>query len=127
MFNDIPTTIKEKLTASIQSRIAKFLSLKKDLLRVASNSPDLTLRDQANSLLISQSSLESELSDTLKLLEKVETDSYSLSDILAASAFYARMEFHIKSSEAVIGQYKKIAPAEGTIFGIPTKYLLYGS
>ncbi len=86
------------IEAKVQSRVADFLKCKEILINL-SQSSNVEIRTEATGLLAQQKKLEDELSNVLKIIERVKSDIYSISDIIQAGSFAALMEKHIRNVE----------------------------
>ncbi len=121
MFGQGTFNIIDGLLADLQARVGIFVQAKSKLITIVS-SPVLTISDKAKNLYQTQLALESQLADTLTLVNRVTTDVYTASDIVAISGFYIQMEKQISDVDSLYNQYTGTPGAQAsTIFGIDTK------
>ncbi len=85
----------DDIQASIQGRVGEFLTARQKLTTIFNNTQDLSIKEEATGLLGSQSYLEDQLAEANNTIQRVKTDSYSISDIIAVGSFYAQMEKHL--------------------------------
>lgn len=85
----------DDLEIQIQGRVGEFLIAKQKLTTISNTTQDLSIKEEAIELLGSQNYLEGQLAETLNVIQRVKTDSYSISDIVAVGSFYAQMELHL--------------------------------
>jgi len=95
----------EDLETQIQARVGEFLSAKQKLATISNTTQDLSIKEEAIELLGTQSYLEDQLAETLNTIQKVKTDSYSISDIIAVGSFYAQMELHLHNVNNLYEKY----------------------
>jgi hypothetical protein len=95
----------EDLETQIQARVGEFLSAKQKLTTISNTTQDLSIKEEAIELLGTQSYLEDQLAETLNTIQKVKTDSYSISDIIAVGSFYAQMELHLHNVNNLYEKY----------------------
>lgn len=81
--------------AKIQSRIAKFLTMKEILLNFMNN-PSISISSKAKELYTTQDILEGQLTKTLETLKTLQQGSWTFSDVTGAGLFYASMEKQIR-------------------------------
>ncbi len=86
----------DTIEAKIQSRIAKFLSLKEILMNLM-NFPSLTISSKARIYLNTQEKLENELPGILNDIKILKSGSWTLSSVGNLGIFYASMEDQIKN------------------------------
>lgn len=84
------------IEGKIQARVAKFLSMKDALMRLA-RSTSLTVQSEAKELLDRQYALEKDLQTTLNTINVIKSGAYSITDIVTAGNFAYEMENHINA------------------------------
>ena len=111
------------LEAKIQSKVANFLILKERIVNLV-RYPSPSIQTKAKELLIIQNQLEKKLQEVLDTIDVIKSGSWSFSNIIDISSFYARMEKqfsevnklekstkkHIPVSEMSLMDYKWLLP-----------------
>ncbi len=124
MFGQGDFSVIQELEADIQARVGIFMQAKSKLTTMSS-SPVLTISDHAKSLYQTQIKLESDLVDTMNLVNKVKTDVYTASDIVQITGFYIMMEKQISDVDSLYNEYTGTPGAQSTLIaGIDTKTLM---
>lgn len=106
----------EDIQINIQARLGEFLSSKQKLNTIASSALDPSIKDEAIGLMGAQLDLESQLPGITSIIDRVKTDTYTMSDIITAGAFYAMMEKHLYDVNDLYGRYSGTAQAGMTGF-----------
>ncbi len=107
--------ITSEIQGLLQSRVADFLKLRNQLNEMV-RSPVLTISDQANSLLITQTQLET---DVPLAISKAQTG--GTEDLLSATVTYGMMEKQIYDVGSLWGDYTKLGSSAKASYipGIP--------
>jgi hypothetical protein len=111
----------DDLKAQIQGYVAEFLACRTKLNEMT-KSPVLTIADKANELLANQGVLEPQLQTSLALIDKIQMDAYSMSDITTIAAFVPSMVSQINNTNDLWNEYQGL----GSSAKPPTSWLLYG-
>ena len=85
----------DDIQGNIQSRVGEFLTARQKLTTIVNTTQDLSIKEEAIGLLGSQGYLENQLIEVNNTIQRIKTDSYSISDIVAVGSFYAQMEKHL--------------------------------
>ncbi len=124
MYGQGDFSVIQDLEASLQGRVGIFLQAKSKL-TVMSSSPVLTISDKAKNLYQVQVKPESDLTDTLNLVNKVKTDVYTAPDIVSISGFYLIMEKHISDVDSLYNEYVGTPGAQSSLIaGVDSKTLM---
>jgi hypothetical protein len=112
--------ITSEIQGLLQGRVADFLKLRNQLNEMV-RSPVLTISDQANSLLVTQTQLEI---DVPLAISKAQTG--NTEDILSAMVTYGMMEKQIYDVGSLWGDYTKLGSSAKASYipGIPN-WVLY--
>lgn len=108
--------------AEIQGYVAEFLACRTKLNEMT-KSPILTISDKARELLLKQGPLESELQNALATIERVKSDTYSMSDITSVLAFIPSMYSQVSDTNDLWNEYMGL----GASAKPSTSWLLYGA
>lgn len=93
----------ELLQSQIQGVVGEFLTARTTLTKLTSHS-DQAIVDEANKLLSIQSVLENELSIANKLMEKIKSGAYTMTDIAQATATMWAITDHNKSVKDLVNE-----------------------
>lgn len=99
-------TAIDSIAADIQAQVGTLLQCRSRLISMASQTSMIDIASQANDLLVEQTSLETRLTDVTAIIDKVKTDVYTYSDIIAAGSFYAEMMLHIQNVDSLQSQFE---------------------
>ncbi len=104
----------DTIEAKIQSRIAKFLSLKEILMNLM-NFPSLTISSKAKVYLDNQFKLEDELPGILNDIKILKAGSWTLSSVANLAVFYNNMEDQIKNVSILNDDAKELKKTDPSI------------
>lgn len=114
------------IEGKIQARVAKFLSLKDALMRLARN-PSLTVQSEAKELLDRQYALEKDLQTTLNTINIIKSGAYSITDIATAGGFAYEMENHINAVQKLQDKMKGAMTSSILPTGIGSTPIILGA
>lgn len=114
--------ITSEIQGLIQGRVAAFLALRNQLNEM-SRSPVLTISDQANQLLITQTQLETDVPNAIS-----QAQTGSTTDILSATVTYGFMEKQIHDVGSLWDDYQGLGSSAKASYipGIPNWILYVG-
>jgi len=103
----------EDVEALIKGKLGEFLAADQKLRTMAVN-PSVTIRSEANGLLVTQKRLEQELGTAQAKIENFKTGAWSISDAIALGDVGTRLLSHLKN----------VASLEARVGGVVTPGLL---
>lgn len=111
--------------SKIQSRAAKFLSLKEPLLAQTYN-PSPQIANRAKELYNNQIALETELQTALALINDLKTTGFDLSKSVEVGNVALKIDTHMKAAQAFLGQAPATPVSAGMSKWMPQTTLQWG-